>query len=240
MLKLMRADFYKIFHRAYFFVMMLVIAALCVLLNISSRASGEEFQRASFSMGMALSLMAMPVVLAPMITQIVSDEDRDHTLKNTVAFGSDRVLLYASKWLTALLLYGILAAAALGAYFGSMAILLQKDPGFTGEMVQEFFTRLAAMSAVYAACVSLSTFFSALFRNNGLAFVFYYGSFYLANQLLFLVKFSKGTEYTLKTQADQIIRQPLGSLPQYAAVSLVTMALFFAAGAAVFRRKDVI
>lgn len=238
MLKLMHADFYKTFHRVYYFGIILIVAALCIILNISIHTLNPEYNNATFSLSMAFSLMAMPVILVPMVTQIVTDEDRDHTLKNTAAYGTNRVLLYSSKWITEVLLFVLLAAAALAAFFGSM-LLLPRDATFTGAMVREFFVRLAAMSTVYAACISMSMFFSALFRSNNLAVFSYYGAFYLSGKLLMLFRLSDGSKYLLQTQSDAFLGNPVADFQTPLVISLVTMAIFFAAGAAVFRRKEV-
>lgn len=234
MFKLIHAELYKIFHRAYFFVMALCAAALCVVLMFAMR--GENMSK---SVEFGTMLLSYPVFLLPMLTQIVSAEEfRDHTLKNTLAFGTNRTALYVAKWLTAIILGVLLAAVVLVAYFGSAALLLTKDTAFTSGLMREFFTRVGAASAVYVACISMSVFFISLMSRSTLAIFLYYGAFYLTNLLLQLFRLVWGIDYLLKTQIEAIAANPVSQLQQPVVISLVTMAAFFAAGLAVFRRKD--
>jgi ABC-type transport system involved in multi-copper enzyme maturation permease subunit len=237
MLKLIHADLYKTFHRAYFFIMMLCICALCVVMIFALR--GGTFGTWSGSAQMAVSLLSYPVVLLPMITQIVSAEEyRDHTLKNTISFGTNRTALFVSKWLTAIILGVLLTVFVLAFYFGSSALLLTKDAAFGGNIMREFFIRLGASCSVYIACISMSVFFIALFNRSTLAIFLYYGAFYLTELLLMLFHLNKGIDYLLKTQIAAIASKPVAQLQTPVVISLVTMAIFFVAGLVFFRRKD--
>lgn len=237
MLKLMHADLYKTFHRAYYFVMMLLISALCVTLIFTLR--GGEYGNWSGSAACAASMLSLPVVLLPMITQIVSAEEyRDHTLKNTLSFGTNRTALYVSKWVTTVLLGVLLMVVVLAVYFGSSAMLLPKDAAFKGEIFREFFIRLGAACSVYVACISMSVFFIALFNRSTLAIFLYYGAFYLTDLILKLVHLNKGVDYLLKTQINNICAVPVAQLQKPIVISLVTMAVFFVGGMVLFRKKD--
>ncbi len=235
MLKLIHADLYKTFHRAYYFVMMLLISALCVAMVFALR--GGQYGNWSGSADLAVSMLSYPVLLLPMLTQIVSAEEyHDHTLKNTLSFGTNRAALFVSKWLTAILLGVLLTAVVLAFYFGSSAMLLSKDASFKG--LGEFFIRLGAACSVYAACISMSVCFIALFNRSTLAIFLYYGAFYLTDLLLKLFHLSGGVDYLLKTQINSICAVPIAQLQTHVVISLVTMAVFFVAGLALFRRKD--
>ena len=235
MLKLIHADLYKTFHRAYYFVMILLISALCVALIFALR--GGQYGNWSVSADCAVSMLSYPVLLLPMITQIVSAEEyRDHTLKNTLSFGTNRTALYVSKWVTAVLLGVLLTAIVLAVYFGSTAMVLTKDAAFKG--FGEFFIRLGASCSVYLACISMSLFFIALFNRSTLAIFLYYGVFYLTDLLLKLAHLNKGIDYLLKTQINNICAVPVAQLQKPVVISLVTMAVFFVAGLAIFRKKD--
>ncbi len=188
---------------------------------------------------MAVSLLSYPILLLPMITQIVSAEEyQDHTLKNTLSFGTNRTTLFISKWLTTILLGLLLTAVVLAVYFGSTSMLLTKDAAFKWEMVREFFIRLGASCSVYIACISMSLFFIALFNRSTLAIFLYYGAFYLTDLLLKLFHLNKGIDYLLKTQIADIASEAVNQLQTPIVISLVTMVVFFAAGLAIFRRKD--
>lgn len=237
MLKLIHADFYKVFHRAYYFVMMLGICALCVGLIFALR--GGQYGNWSGSSIMAISLLNFPIILLPMMTQIISAEEyHDHTLKNTLSFGTNRTALYVSKWVTAILLGLLLTVVVLAVYFGSTSMLLTKDAAFKWDVAREFFIRLGAACSVYIAGISMSLFFVALFNRSTLAIFLYYGAFYLTDLLLKLLHLNKGIDYLLKTQISDIMSKPISQLQTPVVISLITMVVFFAAGLAIFRRKD--
>ena len=237
MLKLIHADLYKIFHRAYFFVMMLLISALCVGMIFALR--GGTYGNWTGSAVLAVSLLSFPVILLPMLTQIVSAEEyRDHTLKNTLSFGTNRTALYVSKWLTSIILGVFLMVVVLAVYFGSSALLLTKDAAFSGQVLHEFFVRLGASCSVYIACISMSVFCISLFNRSTLAIFLYYGAFYMTDLLLKLFHLSKGIDYLLKTQISNIASKPLAQLQTPVTISLITMAVFFVAGLVFFRKKD--
>lgn len=235
MLKLIHADLYKTFHRAYYFVMMLLIAALCVTLIFALR--GGQYGNWSGSTACAISMLSYPIIFLPMLTQIVSAEEfHDHTLKNTLSFGTNRTTLYVSKWVTTVLLGVLLTAVVLAVYFGSSAMLLTKDAAFKG--FGDFFIRLGASCSVYLACISMSVFFIALFNRSTLAIFLYYGVFYLTDLILKLIHLNKGIDYLLKTQINSICAVPVAQLQKPVVISLVTMAVFFVGGLVIFRKKD--
>lgn len=237
MLKMIHADLYKTFHRAYFFIMMLVVSGLCVAMVFAMR--GGTAASWSGAATLVSMLLDYPILLIPMITQIVyAEEFRDHTLKNTVAFGTNRTSLYISKWLTTIILGLIMAAVVLFFFFGSAALILPKDPGFKWELMKVFFERFGASCLVYVASISMSVFFIQLFNKSTLAIFFYYGAFYLTELILKLVKLEKGIDYLLKTQISEIMSKPIDQLQNPIVITLVTMAVFFAAGIVFFRKKD--
>lgn len=237
MLKLIHADLYKTFHRAYFYVLMLSVSVLCVVLAFAMR--GGEYGNWSGAVITGAGLLSYPIFLLPMITQIVYAEDfRDHTLKNSIAFGTNRTTLYVSKWLTTIVLGIFMTVVVLAFYFGGAAVLLTKDPTFNWELVREFFLRLAASCSVYIAAISMSVFFIQLFNKSTLAIFLYYAAFYLTEYLLKLVHWSKGTDYLLKTQIFAISQSPLAKLQTPVVISVITMVVFFIAGIVFFRKKD--
>ena len=122
MLKLIHADMYKTFHRAYFCVLMLSVSVLCVVLAFAMR--GGDYGNWSGAVITGAGLLSYPIFLLPMITQIVYAEDfRDHTLKNSIAFGTNRTTLYVSKWLTTIVLGIFMTVVVLAFYFGGAAVL---------------------------------------------------------------------------------------------------------------------
>ena len=237
MAKLIHADFYKTFHRVYFYILAAGLAALCFLMNYAKR--GGMLGNMSSSVQFAVMLLEYPVIILSMVTQIVfSEEFQFHTLKNTASYGTNRTLLFTAKLITSILLCMILAAVVLAAYFGSMFIFLKHDAEFTSSLLNNFFMRLGVSCAVYAACITMSAFFTVLFRRNGLAIFFYYGVFYLMQYFLVLLHLEKFESYLLEAQFATIRKLSVTSFQKPLMVSAVTTLVFFIAGAVAFRRKD--
>jgi ABC-2 type transport system permease protein len=237
MLKMIHADLYKTFHRAYFFIMTLVVSGLCVALVFAMR--GERAGNWTGAAGIGVALLEYPVFLLPMLTQIVyAEEFRDHTLKNTIAFGTNRTVLYISKWLTIIILGVIMAVVVLFFFFGTAALILPRDSNFTWDLIKEFFERFGASCLIYIAGISMSVFFIQLFNKSTLAIFLYYGGFYLTDLLLSLIKCNKGIDYLLKTQMSAMMYKPIDQLRDPIIITLVTMAVFFVAGIVFFRKKD--
>ncbi|HBN81319.1 MAG TPA: hypothetical protein DD433_08075, partial [Ruminococcaceae bacterium] len=66
MLKLIHADLYKTFHRAYFFLLTAVVSALCVVMVFALR--GGEAGNWSAAVSLGAMLLSYPVFLLPMLT----------------------------------------------------------------------------------------------------------------------------------------------------------------------------
>lgn len=237
MFKLIHADFYKTFHRAAYYMMLLIFCGLAFLFSLMLRGSSAGTW--SGSVGVAVELLFYPPMLLPMITQIVLGEEyREHNMKNTLSFGTDRGLLFSTKWVSSVLLGLILTAAVFGVYFGSSAMLLQHDSAFSQELMRQFLSRLGVACLIYIASVTMSLFFLVLFNRNTLAIFLYYGVFYLTDLLLTLFHLKKVVPYLLKSQLSSIVGEPNVLMQQPILVSLATMAVFFVASLAVSYRKD--
>lgn len=236
MFKLIHADFYKTFHRSAFYLMLLIFCGLALVMAVAMRGGQAGTWSGSLSVGIVL--LSYPPMLLPLITQLVLGEEyQEHTMKNTLSFGTDRGLAFFSKWISSVLLGLILMAAVFGVFFGGAALLLEHDTLFSQELVKQFLRRLGASSLIYIAAVTASLFFYAVFNRNALAIFLYYGAFYLSELLLMLFHLGNASTYLLKTQLDHVT-QGAASMQQPILVSLVTMAAFFAAGLAVSCRKD--
>jgi hypothetical protein len=240
MLKLIHADLYKVFHRAYFYVLSLIVLGLSLVLIFGLHNSSAPFNSASSAIQLATECITYPILLLPCLTDIVMHEEyREHMVKNTLSYGTNRFLLYSAKVLTSVILGVIMMAVALIVYCGSASLILQHDAKFTPLLFREFFARLAAACVVYIACLAMAAFFSTLFSNNALWIFLFYVAFYMSDLLLKLFRLSGGIDYLLKIQVTNIIKNPVSQLTTPIAISLVTLAVFFVAGAVLFRRKDV-
>lgn len=241
MLKQIRCDLYKIFHRFYFYVMALALAALCVLINVVFAGQGTKFD-ASVSWQFFVSLLSYGLFLLPMLTEIVlAEENREHTMKNAVSFGSPRGTLFAAKYVVSLILGVILMMVVLAFYCGSSLLLLPKNASFTEELVTGFFRQVGLACSVYAAALAVSSFLTVSLRRNSLFVFAYYGTMFLTGYLFQLLKVSFLNKYLLKTQFSAIAAaQSFGQMQFPLLVSLVTLAAFMVFGLYSFQTQDVI
>lgn len=239
MFRLIRADLYKIVHRIYFYVMMLALSGLCIMILYTLHRSGGQLNSVYAALQLAADYLVFPVMLLPLLTSIVLDEEyREHVLKNTLSYGANRSLLFASKFLTTVLLGLILLAMTLAVYLGG-AMLVLPSGTLPPAAMQEFFTRIAAGCVVYIATLAMAAFFSTVFHRGSLWIFLFYGVFFLSNWLLKLFHLSSGIEYLLKTQIYKISADPVNALSAPIIISLATLALFYLAGNELFRRKDI-
>ncbi len=237
MLKLIRADLYRSFHRFYLYLLAAGLAGICLLLTFQAR--GHATAADLWRMAQA-QLFGFPLMVIPMLPDIVfTEENREHTLKNTVAFGVNRAELYGSKTVTSILLGLLLAAAVLGVFCGSSLLLLPRGPEFTGELVRQFFVRFAALCSVYVGAVAVAAVFTIFLHRGALAVFAYYAAIYLSRYLFLLLHIPKANDYLLYSQVHPIVSGAPDAVRQAVLISFVTFAVFLALGAALFRRSDV-
>ena len=200
MIKLIRADLYKTFHRAYFYVMLLCLAGLAVVINLYLFRPAGSSVSTSWTMVIGY-LLPYPAFLMPMLVDIVTAEEiKEHTMKNTLSFGTGRVQLYISKVITSILLGILLGAVAIGLYCGSSALFLAHDAAFTDTMIRDFFGRVAAACTVYLAGIAASTFFAILLKRNSLYIFAYLLFLFLPQYLLRICRVPQFIDYMLIPQ----------------------------------------
>ncbi|MCI1982783.1 MAG: hypothetical protein LKJ45_06430 [Oscillospiraceae bacterium] len=238
MLKLIHADLYRVFHRFYFYTMMAALSGLCILLVTVMKSN--SFGTVSVAWKFFLSILIYPVFLLPMLTGIsAGEENRNHTLKNTVSFGVSRPVLYLSKTVSTILLGVVLMAVVLGVYCGFSFLTMTKDAAFSGGFIQDFAARVASVCLVYMAAIAISIFFTAIFRRNSLSIFLFYGVFFFTDSLFKLLHLADLNIFLLKTQIFRIESVPVVQLFQPVLISLGTLAVFTVLGVAWFRRSDI-
>ena len=239
MLKLIRADFYRLFHRVYVYVLLGSLAGLAVLVNIMIAHAGE-YALTSFSWMFLLNWLALPMFLIPMITDVVfAEEYKEQTLKNTVSNGTNRIELYLSKTVSGVLLGLLLAVIAIGAYCASSLLFLSRDPQFTEQFVREFFQRMGAACVVYIAALTLANLSVALFRKNSLSVFAYYGAVFLSPYLFKLIRLPQVNDYLLANQVDLVAGGAAAQLQGAMTISAVTAAIGIACGLVCFYKREV-
>lgn len=122
------AECYKVFHRKYFYLALLVVLALEGVIvwgcwfTWSNGNTGMDFYSAAITMVMLMSVG----LYAPILTgdMVFSEQYKHNTLKNEVAYGEPRWRIYLGKLTVATLVALIAAVVMVAAYVGGCWVLL--------------------------------------------------------------------------------------------------------------------
>ena len=115
------AECYKVFHRKYFYLSLLVVLALEGLIvwgswfTWSNGNTGMDFYSAAITMVMLLSIGLYATILTG--DMVFSEQYKYNTLKNEVAFGVPRWRIYLGK-LTVATLVALVAAVVMTVFGG--------------------------------------------------------------------------------------------------------------------------
>lgn len=240
MIKSIHSDLYRSFNRMYMFVLIICIAGLSIIVNIALSTSRPEIASVSSSWGLALNLLTFPMFLLPMLVDIVfAEEYKEHTLKNTVAFGTNRAILFISKNITIILLGILLAAITFAVWCGSSLILLNHDAHFTGAFISDFFMRVGASCVDYVACIAVASFVAVLLKRSSLFVFAYYGVIFFMKYVFMLFKVPFLNKYLLSEQIAVFGQGSAAQIQNSLLVCLVTLAVFIALGLVSFKKQDV-
>lgn len=241
MLKMIRADLYKVFHRPFFYFLLAGMSALALLVNFSlSRLSAENTVYNSWMVVLAYFL-SWPVLLMPVLVDLVGAEEyKEHTLKNAVSYGLNRTKLYCSQVTVSVILGILVGTVALGAYCGSSLLLLKYDPSFTAAFAADFFRRVGVSCIGYAASIPIAAFLSTMLQKNSLFVFAFYAALYLPQLLLQLFHLSDLSKYFLLMPQFNLVAVGTSSQMMTSAVVFAVTAVFFVVfGVAFFRKKDI-
>ena len=122
------AECYKVFHRKYFYLALLVVLALEGVIvwgcwfTWSNGNTGMDFYSAAITMVMLMSVG----LYAPILTgdMVFSEQYKHNTLKNEVAYGESRWRIYLGKLTVATLVALIAAVVMVVFYIGGCWVLL--------------------------------------------------------------------------------------------------------------------
>ena len=130
MLNYLRAEFYKVFHRKYTWITLLVLLALEAVLVwgfgfINANGSHIDVAEAAYSLWL---LMYMGCFLTLFTCEMVfANQYKNGTLKNEVAFGLSRSRIYFGKYLTQLIVSILFCAVMVLFYLGTSYLFLYRD-----------------------------------------------------------------------------------------------------------------
>lgn len=131
MLNYLCAEFYKLFHRKYTWIVLAVGLALETLLAsgfllINGRGGFEDF-----TTGVSTLLMLLPLgFYATLLTgdMVFAGQYKNFTLKNEVSFGLSRAQIYLGKLITQIVLSVLFCAVLIGFYLGLCWLGMYHDP----------------------------------------------------------------------------------------------------------------
>ncbi len=242
MLKLIKADLYKSFHRMYLYVFMGVMAALTVLYNVILASAGAHRED---SFGSVLTLLMIPLFLVVMFADIVTaEENKEHTLKNTISFGTSRSKLYIAKNISAIIIATVVAAVTLGAFFISGFLLLKPGKDYTPAFLSDFALRIAIALLLYVAGIALGTLLATVIKRNAL-FAFAYPGLLVIPVLIFklltLVSpvFAYAKYAMLLTQTTILAQATPAQMLTTVWIALAHIAVFEILGLILFKRQEI-
>lgn len=241
MLKLLGADCYKAFHRVYFYVILASLSGVAILLNA---LMAHAHQTAESAVGTAGMLLAYPLFVICLFADITTaEENKEHTLKNTVAFGVPRSKVYLAKTASTMLLGLVTAAVTLAVFVGSAYALMPSKGGFA-DLVSATAPYLGTAVLIYLAACALATLLAFVIRKNALFSITYFGLLIVPTLLFKLLSlaypiFSKAEDAMLYRQAQLIVSVPPAQLTGHALLALAYIAVFIFAGLLLFDRQEI-
>lgn len=242
MLNLIRADLYKSFHRAYLFVMMAAMSAVAIFVDGVLAYGHSPLQGA---IGLVPMLLMYPLFLIAMFADITTaEENKEHTLKNTIAYGVSRSRLFLAKNVSTVLTACSVAFVTIAAYLIGAFLLLRPTQQELVPILVDTMQRVGTAFLIYIAAAVLATLLAAVIRRNTLFTFAYFGILLAPSLLLKLLSltnpvFGKINRLTLFMQSQIIQSAPQGELVQSVWLSLGYIVVFLAVGLFLFRRQEI-
>ena len=243
MLNLIRADLYKSFHRMYLFIFMMVMAALSIFLNAVLATGGASLE-SSLNL-VATNLFLYPLFLICMFADIVmAEENKEHTMKNTIAYGTTRTQLLMSKMVSTVLVACSVAFVTICVYLACAFLLLHPEKADLTPVLSDFFLRLGTTVLIYLAAAILATVLAGALKRNALFTFAYFVALVLPALMLKCLAFLNPVFVRIMNQTMLMQSQIVAAVPQneliYCAVNaLIHLVVFFILGLLVFRKQEI-
>lgn len=251
MLNYIKAELYRNFNRAYFWVFTLSLAALTLILNIILRIeSADSFLKnagLTAYVDAVVVVLIIPVFFIPIfVDMITSEEYKNLTLRNVVVFGMNRTKLLISKFLASAILATSSLVIILTIFLGSATILFGLGSNFPGNIKQDIVKFLIG-AVLWLGAMAVGTLIGLMIKNNNIFAVTYILIFSLFNQLLKLLDFFgfKGSKYiydVLITTQIGIVQQPNvtnNQLGVAALIGVIYIIAFLTLSSLYFNREEV-
>lgn len=178
MLNYIKAEFYRNFNRAYYWVYTGSIAALALLINILIASSGSNIDF-SILFEAITRVLIMPIFLVAVFIEIATaEEHKNLTLKNAVSFGVPRSKIALSKVIVTVVLSLIAAVIIFSVYFGSGALLLGVKAE-TMPLIRDSLLRILTAVPLWVGAVAVGTFIAIVINSSTAGAFIYAGVFTL-------------------------------------------------------------
>ena len=167
MLDYLRAECYKLLHRSYLWITLLVVGGLeLVLVLLWAWLNGDTVNvTASVGFTTVLYLLSMGYYATVITSDIVfSDQYKSNTLKNEVAYCIPRVRIYLGKLFAGCLL-SVAACALLLGWYGLLCVLMLPGDGAAPEALKTLGFALLCAFPVWLGSQAL--YFSCFFLIRG-------------------------------------------------------------------------
>lgn len=84
---------------------------------------------------------------------VTAEENKEHTMKNTISFGISRTELFLAKIISTILVAFSVALVTVAAYMGSAFVLLRPESNdISSLLLNLFFTNRYSTSNIYSGC----------------------------------------------------------------------------------------
>lgn len=247
MLNYIKAELYRNFNRAHFWIYSGVIAALALGLNIIFKINAVSDINLAFLFEMITQMLVLPIFLvATFIDTTTAEEQKNLTLKNAVSFGIPRSKIALSKVIVTVALSFTAAVIIFTVFWGSGLILFGIEEG-SGKMIGIAALRILTALPLWIGAISVGTFI-ALFINNSTAAAFVYAGVFtvvsaVVNLLKMLVseKFGYVSEYLITSQLTNLKTPDLGNaaLLKAAGIGIAYTILFAFLSMLYIKRKEI-
>ena len=242
MFKIIHADLYKSFHRMYLYVFMAIMSAMAILYNciFASQSAPREM-----AFQVTLMLLVYPLYFMVMFVDIIlGEENKEHTMKNTISFGISRPKLFIAKNISAIIVSMAVAAVTVAVFFVSSLILLKPGAGYTNALLSDLGLKIAAALLVYIAAIVMGTFLATMIKRNGLFIFAYFGAIIvpvLVFKLLALANsgFRKVADVMLMAQTDILPQATSAQMLTVVWVALAHIVIFGILGAVLSKRQEI-
>ncbi|MEW9095874.1 MAG: ABC transporter permease [Clostridiaceae bacterium] len=217
MLNYIKAELYRNFNRAYFWVYTGFMAIFPLIFNIftkTTKFASNMNLTVLFEFANAIIIAAIYFIL-PMVDIATAEEEKNLTLKNVASFGVSRNKLIMSKVIVATILSIISAVIILTVFFGSGTILFGVGQDFTMNIAIDYMRRLSGTTFLLIGAISVSTFLAFVIKNNNVFAFVYMGVFTILGKVILLLsklvsdKFQYIYDILITTQLSNLTRNDL-------------------------------